>query len=324
MKKTKLIIQTPCFNEENTIGITLDSLPQEIAGISHIEYLIVDDGSTDKTVDVARAHGVHHVVSHITNRGLASAFMSGVQACLDLGADIIVNTDADNQYDARYIPDLVHPILQREADMAVGCRPINAIQHFSPFKNLLQKVGSCIVRKISHTEVGDVPSGFRAFSRDLAMHFNVYNSYSYTIETLIQAGYNRYRVVSVPVGVNQVQRPSRLVRSTGSYVWKSMSLMIRIMIVYWPFPLFFALGVFLVATGTGIGLRYLYYYFFFSSAGKLQSLILATILIIIGINTALFAFLSDLVATNRRLLEDIQFRVKSMQYVKKVFGSDNR
>jgi glycosyltransferase involved in cell wall biosynthesis len=302
----KLIIQIPCFNESKSLPIALADLPKEIPGIDRIEVLIVNDGSTDDTVEVARKNGVHHVVGFRTNQGLARAFMLGIHACLQRGADIIVNTDADNQYVGADIPKLVQPILEGRADLVIGARPIAQIQHFSPIKKLLQRFGSWAVRRVSGTTVADAPSGFRAISRETALALNVFSNYTYTLETIIQAGQKNLSVVSVPIRVNGELRPSRLVRSIPSYVQRSILTMFRIFIVYQPLRFFLTVGMIPFAMGVAIGLRFVYYIFSGQSEGHVQSLILAAVLLIIGFLTFLLAFMSDLLSVNRRLLEELQ------------------
>jgi glycosyltransferase involved in cell wall biosynthesis len=304
----KLIIQIPCYNEEETLAIALKEIPRSIPGIDTVELLIINDGSTDRTVEVARAHGVDHVVDFPKNKGLAKGFMSGIERCLTEGADIIVNTDADNQYNAADIPKLIQPILDGTAEFVVGTRPISNIRHFSPIKKALQKIGSYIVRKISQTDIPDAPSGFRAISRDAAMRLNVYSQYTYTLETIIQAGLNDIAITSVPVRVNEDLRPSRLVKSTWSYIKRSLFTMLRIFVVYQPFRFFMSIGIFVFLLGIILGLRFLYFFFTGNGAGHVQSLILTAILLMIGFQTMLVAFLSDLLATNRKLLEDIRYR----------------
>jgi glycosyltransferase involved in cell wall biosynthesis len=304
----KLIIQIPCYNEEETLAIALKEIPRSIPGIDTVELLIINDGSTDRTVEVARAHGVDHVVDFPKNKGLAKGFMSGIERCLTEGADIIVNTDADNQYNAADIPKLIQPILDGTAEFVVGARPISNIRHFSPIKKALQKIGSYIVRKISQTDIPDAPSGFRAISRDAAMRLNVHSQYTYTLETIIQAGLNDIAITSVPVRVNEDLRPSRLVKSTWSYIKRSLFTMLRIFVVYKPFRFFMSIGIFVFLLGIILGLRFLYFFFIGNGAGHVQSLILTAILLMIGFQTMLVAFLSDLLATNRKLLEDIRYR----------------
>ena len=306
----KLIIQIPCYNEAGTLAITLGDLPRKVDGFDTVEWLIIDDGSTDDTAAVAKAHGVDHIVSFSKNQGLARGFMAGLDACLNLGADVIVNTDADNQYDARDIPVLVRPILDNRADLVIGARPISEIQHFHLVKKLLQRLGSWIVRLASQTSIPDAPSGFRALSREAALRLNVFNDYTYTLETIIQAGQKNMAIVSVPVRVNDDLRPSRLVKSIARYVQRSVVTIIRIFVVYRPFRFFMVSGLLVVLAGFVIGLRFLYYYLQDGGAGHIQSLILASILLGIGFQTMLVAFLADLLAVNRRLMEDVQFRLR--------------
>jgi glycosyltransferase involved in cell wall biosynthesis len=306
----KLIIQIPCFNEEGTLAITLKALPRRLKGFSSVEWLIINDGSTDRTVEVARANGVDHVVHFKKNRGLAEVFTAGIDACVRLGADVIVNLDADNQYDANDIPKLVAPIIEGTSDIVIGARPIANIKHFSPVKKLLQKMGSYAVRRVSKTEIADAPSGFRAISRDAAMKLNVFNDYTYTLETIIQAGRKNMAVASVPIGVNEDLRPSRLVKSIPSYIKKSLITIVRIFVVYKPFTFFMTLGGAVFALGFAIGIRFLYFYLQGDGSGKVQSLILAGVLMGMGFQTMLVAFLADLLAVNRKLLEDIQYRMR--------------
>jgi len=271
-----------------------------------IEVLVIDDGSSDDTVNVARAHGVQHVVGFRTNQGLARAFMLGIHSCLARGADIIVNTDADNQYVGADIEKLVRPIIEGRADLVIGARPIAQIEHFSPIKKLLQRFGSWAVRRVSGTSVADAPSGFRAISRETALALNVFSSYTYTLETIIQAGQKNLSVVSVPIRVNGELRPSRLVRSIPSYVQRSILTMLRIFIVYKPLRFFVAIGMVPFVLGLGIGLRFVGFIVTGQSAGHVQSLILAAVLLIIGFLTFLLAIISDLLSVNRRLLEELQ------------------
>lgn len=308
----KLIIQVPCFNEADTLSVALDALPRQLAPFDLVEWLIVDDGSDDNTAEVARACGVHHVVRHTCNQGLARAFVTGLQAALQLGADVIVNTDADNQYCAEDIPKLVVPILEGKADIVVGARPIDTIEHFSLVKKLLQKLGSWVVRTASRTDIPDAPSGFRALSRSAAQQVVVFNDYTYTLETIIQAGQKNMAIVSVPVRVNEDLRPSRLVRSIPSYIKRSIATIIRIFVIYRPFRFFGTIGAVLFGAGFLLGLRFLYYYFSGLGEGHIQSVILAAVLLGMGFQTILVAFIADLLAANRKLLEDIRYTVKRM------------
>jgi glycosyltransferase involved in cell wall biosynthesis len=309
----KLIIQIPCYNEETTLALALAELPREVPGFDHVEWLVIDDGSTDQTYQVALDSGVDHVVSYTKNQGLARGFMLGLDACVKQGADVIVNTDADNQYDANYIPALTQPILEGKADMVVGARPIQMIEHFSFTKKILQHIGSSVVRKVSQTNIPDAPSGFRAFSRDAAMKLNVFNEYTYTLETIIQAGMKQMAVTSVPVEVNKDLRPSRLVKSISSYIKKSIITILRIFVVYKPFRFFLAIGLVLFGMGLLLGLRFLYYYLTGDGHGHIQSVVLAGVMMGIGFQTFLVAFIADLLSVNRKLLEEIQYRLRKLE-----------
>lgn len=305
----KLIIQIPCLNEADTLAIALNALPRHVHGFDVVEWLIIDDGSTDDTVRVAREHGVDHVVGHTRNQGLARGFMTGLDACLLLGADVIVNTDADNQYNADDIPALTAPILKGKADIVVGARPIETIEHFSPVKKLLQKLGSWVVRVASKTDIPDAPSGFRAMSRAAAQRLVVFNDYTYTLETIIQAGQKNMAITSVPIRVNGDLRPSRLVKSIPSYVRRSIGTIIRIFVVYKPFKFFGTIGSVLFGAGFLLGLRFLWKWVGGEGEGHIQSLILAGALLGMGFQTFLVAFLADLLAANRKLMEDVRVRL---------------
>jgi len=309
----KLIIQIPCYNEEATLGFTLSALPRQLPGLDCIEWLIVNDGSTDRTVEVARTHGVDHFVHFPHNQGLAKAFMAGLEACLRAGADIIVNTDADNQYCAEDIPKLIAPILSGEAEIVVGERPIKEMLHFSATKKFLQKLGSWIIRIISKTNIPDAPSGFRAISREAAMRLNVFNDYTYTLEMIIQAGQKGMAITSVPVKTNQVLRPSRLVKNILSYVQRSIFIILRIFMVYQPLRFFLILGSIPFTLGFLLGLRWLFLFLGGTTRTHLPSLILASILIAIGFQLWIFGLVADLLAVNRKLLEEIQLRVRRSQ-----------
>ena len=306
----KLIIQIPCYNEENTLGVTLSELPRQVPGIACVEWLIVDDGSRDRTSEVAKEWGVDHIVRFSQNRGLAKGFMAGLEASLMAGADIIVNTDADNQYCAADIPKLVEPILAGHAQIVIGARPIQEIEHFSPAKKLLQRLGSWAVRVASRTTVADAPSGFRAISREAALELNVFNEYTYTLETIIQAGRKGMAVVSVPIRTNGYLRPSRLVKSIFSYVQRSLITMLRIFITYKPFSFFMWLGSIPFSLGFLLGIRWLVLYFGGTPRSHVPSLILSAILILIGSQLWVVGLLADLLAVNRKLLEEVQLRLR--------------
>lgn len=308
----KLIIQIPCYNESGTLAIALNALPRKVEGFDCVEWLIIDDGSQDNTADIARANGVDHVIIHSGNKGLARAFMTGIDACLRLGADVIVNTDADNQYNADDIPKLVKPILEHQAEFVIGARPIEMVEHFSPVKKALQKLGSWVVRIASKTDIPDAPSGFRAISRETAQKLIVFNDYTYTLETIIQAGQKDISITSVPIRVNEELRPSRLVKSMASYIKKSIITIVRIFVIYRPFRFFGTIGITLFTLGFLIGLRFLFKYFEGNGSGNIQSLILASILLGMGFQTLLIAFVADLLSANRKLLEDLRFKTAQL------------
>ncbi len=310
---TKLIIQIPCYNEEATLGTTLAELPKQIYGVDSIEFLVIDDGSKDRTVEVAKAFGVEHIVSLPHNQGLAKAFMAGLEASLKAGADIIVNTDADNQYCADDISKLIEPIISRQADIVVGARPIWKTKHFSLIKKLLQKFGSWVVRRASNTNIPDAPSGFRAFNREAALRFNVFNQYTYTLETIIQAGQKGMKIVSVPIRTNFVVRPSRLVKSNLSYVVRSLFTILRIFMLYRPLRFFFISGSLPFSLGVMLGIRWLTFFFMGTERTRIPSLILAAILILIGFQLWMFGLVADLMAANRQLLEDTQLRMRRQE-----------
>lgn len=312
----KLIIQIPCYNEADTLEIALNDLPEQLAGVDAIEYLIINDGSKDATVEVARKWGVHHVVNFKQNKGLAKGFMAGLDGCLRNGADIIVNTDADNQYCADDIEKLVRPILDGEADMVIGERPIDDTVHFSWVKKKLQRFGSWVVRKASNTNIPDAPSGFRAFSREAAMRINVVNDYTYTLETIVQAGRERIPLISVPIRTNPELRESRLFKSIWSYVKKSMLTILRAYMMFKPLKCFTFLAIPSTGVGVLIGCRFLYYFFTVGGTGHIQSLILACTLVIIGFITFVIGLLADVMSSNRKILEDVQYHVKKMEYEK--------
>ena len=317
----KLIIQIPCYNEEATLGLTLSELPRQLPGIERVEWLIINDGSRDRTLEVARAWGVDHIVNMRSNQGLAKGFVAGLEACLEAGADIIVNTDADNQYCAADIPRLITPILTGDAEIVIGARPIQQISHFSPIKKLLQKLGSFVVRLASKTDIPDAPSGFRAISREAALRLNVFNEYTYTLETIIQAGQKGLVVTSVPIRINGYLRPSRLVRSMTAYVQHSILTIVRIFMTYRPLKFFMMLGS--VPFGFGFLLCCRWLFLFWGIVGenptkpRVPSLILAAILILIGVQLWIFGLIADLMGVNRQLLEDIQLRLRRREYKSK-------
>jgi glycosyltransferase involved in cell wall biosynthesis len=309
----KVIIQIPCHNEEATLPTTLAALPRTLPGVDAIDWLVVDDGSTDRTVEVARAHGVDHVVRLPRHQGLARAFMAGLEACIKAGADIIINTDADNQYCADDIPQLIRPILNGDAEIVIGARPIADIEHFSVVKRNLQKVGSWVVRLASKADIPDAPSGFRAISRDAAMRLNVFNEYTYTLETIIQAGRKGMAITSVPIRTNAYLRPSRLVYSIPSYVLQSFLTILRIAITYRPFRFFAVQGAISFVLGFLLGLRFLYFYFAGAGRGHIQSVILASLLLGVGFFLMVAGVLADLISVNRKILEDLKRRLWNLE-----------
>lgn len=306
----KLVIQIPCYNEEFALPVTLNALPKSIDGVDEVIIVIINDGSADKTVEVAKACGVVHFVNFSKNRGLASAFKAGLNKALELQADIIVNLDADNQYCSDDIKELIKPILEQKADIAIGTRPIESIKHFSLSKKILQKIGSYVMRVVSGSDVQDAPSGFRAFSRSAALRLNIFDNYTYTLETIIQAKAKGLHIKCVPIRVNPDLRPSKLVKNNFDYILRSVFTMLRIFIVYRPFRFFAGIGAFLFIPGVLLGLRFLYYYFQGSGSGHIQSLILCSLLILLGFLSGLLGVLADLLAINRKLIEDVQVRLK--------------
>lgn len=310
----KLIIQIPCFNEAETLRVALNDLPRHITGIDVIEYLVINDGSTDNTVEVARDWGVHHVVNFKRNRGLAKGFMAGIAECLRQGADIIVNTDADNQYCGADVEAIVRPILDGQADIVIGERPIDDTEHFSFLKKKLQHLGSWVVRKASHTSIPDAPSGFRAYSRDAALRLNVINEYTYTLEQIVQAGRNKMAIASVPVHTNPELRPSRLFGNMFGYVKKSMITIIRVYLMYKPLRFFTAVGIFPLLAGTALIARFFFFFLQGFGNGHIQSLLLAIALILLGAMIMIVGLQADIIAANRKILEDIQYEVKKMSY----------
>lgn len=309
----KLIIQMPCFNEAETLRIALNALPRQIDGIDEIEYLIINDGSVDGTVAVAKEWGVDYVVNFKQNKGLARGFIAGIDASLRNGADIIVNTDADNQYCADDIEKLVRPILEGHYDIVIGERPIDDTEYFSPLKKKLQHLGSWVVRVASDSDIPDAPSGFRAYSREAAMQINVINNYTYTLETIIQAGREKMAMTSVPVRTNEELRESRLFKSMGAYVKRGGGVIIRSFAMYKPLKFFVMAGLVPFVAGILIGIRFLFFYFQGAGGGHIQSLILAAVLLMMGWQTGMMGLQADIIAANRKLLQDIQYRVKKLE-----------
>lgn len=312
----KLIIQIPCYNEAETLEIALNDLPKHIDGIDEIEYLIINDGSKDNTMEVARNWGVNYIVDLKRNKGLAKGFMAGLDACLRNGADIIVNTDADNQYCADDIESIVRPIIEGKTDIVIGARPVDDTEHWSPLKKKLQHFGSWVVRKASKSDIPDAPSGFRAYSREAAMRLNVVNEYTYTLETIVQAGRSKIAMESVPIRTNAELRPSRLFSSMFGYVKKSMLTILRAFMMYRPLMVFSVIGSTVFAVGLIIGIRFLVYYFGGNGAGHMQSLILASTLLLLGFQTFIVGLLADIISANRKILEDIQYHVRKLDFDK--------
>jgi len=309
----KLIIQIPCYNEEKTLPETVAAIPREYAGIDETELLVIDDGSDDNTAEVARKIGVHHIVRLTSNKGLAGSFSAGIDACLKLGADIIVNTDGDNQYNAEDIGRLIEPIVSGRADMVVGDREVMQVEHFSFLKKRLQKLGSWVVQQVSGTTVPDVTSGFRAFSREAALRLHVISQFTYTLETIIQAGKKSIPVAHVPVRTNRPTRPSRLFKSVFSYIKQSGGTIARIYALYEPLKTFLYIGGAIFGLGMIISLRFLYFYIIQQGEGHIQSLILAAVLMIVGFQVGMIGLLADIISANRRLIEDILYRMKKRE-----------
>jgi glycosyltransferase involved in cell wall biosynthesis len=309
----KLIIQIPCRNEEASLPITLAELPRAIPGIDEIEVLIIDDGSTDKTVEVAKQAGVDHILHLSHHVGLAGGFVAGLESCLNHGADIIVNTDADNQYDAANIHDLIRPILSGTADMVVGDRGVASLEAFSPVKRVLQRLGSWIIGQVSGLKIPDATSGFRALSREAALKTIVLSQYSYTLETLIQAGANKMSVVFVPIRTNPQTRPSRLMHNIPHYLANSGTTILRAYLMYRPLKLFSMIGSIMLLLGIFGGARFLFFYFNGQGGGHIQSLILAAVVSIIGFQVLLIGLLADLIGFNRKILEELLYRLRKLE-----------
>jgi glycosyltransferase involved in cell wall biosynthesis len=320
----KLIIQIPCYNEEATLPQTVRDLPRALPGVDEIEYLVVDDGSTDRTVEVARESGVHRIVRLGRNRGLAYAFLAGLEAALEAGAEVIVNTDADNQYRGEDVGRLIQPILDGQADIVVGDRGVAALEHFSPFKRFLQRLGSWVVEQAAGIPIPDATSGFRAFTRDAALHLTVFSEYTYTLETLIQAGARRMAVVYVPVRTNPQTRRSRLIRSMPSFLTLSAITILRFYTMYRPLWVFMTIGGGFIAGGVVLGLRFLYFFLQGLGIGKVQSLILAAILTIVGFQVCLIGLMADLVRLNRKMLEETLYRMRRWELERLSFGEKNK
>ena len=308
----KLIIQIPCYNEEKTLPEVIRDLPRDLPGVDRIEYLVIDDGSSDNTVEVARQLGVHHVLSLGSNRGLATAFLTGIRKCLELGADVIVNTDGDNQYLGDCIKDLIAPIVAGRQDIVVGARPIREIEHFSWLKKRLQRLGSRVVRQFSGTDIPDTTSGFRAYTADAAMKLHVFNRYTYTLETIIQAGHMNVRIGHVKIKVNPKTRESRLISSLPRYVWRSSSIILRSYITYKPLRTFFYLSLILGLAGFALGLRWL----LLGARGHVPSLILASMLLITAFLLLVLGILADLISANRQLIQESLFSTRRQLYKK--------
>lgn len=308
----KLIIQIPCFNEAETLPSTIADLPRQVPGFDEVEFLVIDDGSTDGTHEVAKELGVHHIHRLPQNRGLAHAFTLGLETALKLGADVIVNTDGDNQYRGEYIKDLVRPILEGEAEIVIGDRQIDRISHFSPMKKILQKLGSWVVRWASGTDIPDATSGFRALSRTAALQLVIFSSYTYTLETIIQAGKKGLSVTSIPILTNTMLRESRLIRSIPRYILRSAGTILRIFLMYEPLRVFLTLGMFPIIAGSLLLIRFGYFFITTDDSGHIQSLIIASILIVLGLLIFLLGMLADLIARNRQLTEEMNYRLRRM------------
>lgn len=309
----KLIVQIPCYNEAENIAEVIAAIPREIDGVDEVAVMIVDDGSSDDTVAIAKRAGADIIHRNRQNLGLARTFRAGIDRALREGADIVVNTDGDGQYPGRYIPDLIAPIIAHEADITIGDRQTHKVAQFSPLKKLLQRYGSALVARLSDLEIPDAVSGFRAFSRDAAFGLNIVSSFSYTIETLIQAGRKQFAVVSVPIEVNEVTRPSRLFRSIRQFLARSGSTMFRMYAMYKPLRLYVYIGTVLMALGLVPVVRFLIYYLLGNGSGKIQSLIVGTVLLILGGLAILFGMLADLISFNRQLSEMTLERVRRIE-----------
>ncbi|MBM3127438.1 MAG: glycosyltransferase family 2 protein [Chloroflexi bacterium] len=309
----KLVIQIPCYNEAETLPATLRDLPRQLPGIDVTEWLVIDDGSQDQTAQVARANGVDYVHRFTQHQGLARAFTTGLEIALRVGADIVVNTDADNQYDARDLPALVAPILEQRADIVIGDRGVATLQHFSPTKRVLQRLGSWVVQRASGLRVPDATSGYRAFTREAALRMIVLSEYSYTLETLIQAGARNLKVVYVPVRTRPPLRESRLIHNVPDYLWQSAQTIVRAYAMFQPLRVFWIIGAALILIGLAPALRFFYFFLLGSGTGHIQSLIFAAIFLIVGFQVLLIGLLADLIGFNRKILEEILYRLRKLE-----------
>lgn len=321
----KLIIQIPCYNEEDSLPVTLASLPRQISGFDVVEWLVIDDGSRDRTAEVAAAHGVDHIVRHKVNKGLAAAFQTGLNACLERGADVIVNTDADNQYPGEFIPALVRPIVEGRADMVIGDRQIDQIPHFSPVKKLLQRWGSAVVRIASDTDVPDAPSGFRALTQEAALKINIFTRYTYTLETIIQAGMHNLSIAHVPITVNPKLRDSRLIRSTPRYILRSALNILQLYTIYRPLRLFLYIALPFFIVGGGLWLRFFVIYLAGESerGSNIQSIVIGAVCILLSFIIALFGLLGELVSINRRLHEETLYLTRRRALQSRISQADD-
>lgn len=322
----KLIIQIPCYNEALTLPETLKELPKQIDGIDTIEVLIVNDGSDDDTTAVAYANNVDYVIEHKRNMGLAAAFRTGLTACLERGADIIVNTDGDNQYPGRFIPDLIKPIINGDADIVIGDRQVDKIAHFSPVKKILQKFGSSVVRYVSNTEVPDAPSGFRSMTREAALRINIFTNYTYTLEMIIQAGRENFAIQSIPIQTNPKTRQSRLISSIPSYIIRSALTILRIFVLYKPMRSFLYISIPFFVTGWVLWMRFLILMLLGLSerGSNIQSITVGGVCVLLGFITILFGFIGDLIAINRQLQQDMLYYTKRAALAQTVAQSESR
>jgi glycosyltransferase involved in cell wall biosynthesis len=317
----RLIVQIPAYNEQATLSEAISCIPRSVPGVDQVEVLVIDDGSSDGTGEVARQAGADHIIRHKTNRGLARAFLTGIENCISLGADIIVNTDADNQYNAADIPKLVEPVLQGKADIVVGDRQTDQVEHFSPLKKRLQKFGSAVVRRLSSTDIPDAVSGFRAISRDAAMGLNIGSDFSYTIEMLIQAGHDRLAITSVPIRTNPTERKSRLFRNTPHFLFRSALTMLRIYVTYKPLRAFVSIGLVLAVIGIIPMLRFVYYYFTSGGAGHIQSLVIGSSFLIMGGLFFMFGLMAELISFNRKTLSRALEKIRRLEHEINKIGS---